>query len=216
MTAPQSTILAFDRFEIDIARSELRENGAPLAVEPQVFDVLRFLAQNAGQTLSRDDLIEAVWGGRIVSDSAISTRIKDARAVLGDDGATQRFIRTIPKRGFRFEAELSTPMAPVAPPLPTRSSKPSIAVLPFRNLSQDPEQGYFSDGITDDIITDLSRFRELFVSARYSSFAYRDSEVPLPEIAEALGVQYVVHGSIRRAEPHQRRDTDTKRPSLNG
>ncbi len=195
MGADGDRIFRFERFEVDLTRNELRRDGTPISVEPQVFDVLSVFVRNNGQILTRDDLIEEVWGGRIVSDSAISTRIKDARAVLGDDGTTQRFIRTLPKRGFIFEAEV-TAGSPVnlAP-----STKPSIAILPFRNLSGDPEQAYFSDGITDDIITDLSRFRELFVSARYSSFAYRDSAAPLTEIAETLGVQYIVNGSVRRA-----------------
>ena len=114
-------ILAFDRFEIDVARGEFREDGKVRAIEPQVFDVLRFLAQNPGRILTRDDFIEAIWGGRIVSDSAISTRIKDARAALGDDGRSQTYIRTIPKRGFRFDLD-TKPVSPLADtPLPTPS-----------------------------------------------------------------------------------------------
>jgi hypothetical protein len=123
--------------------------------------------------LSRDDLIEAVWDGRIVSDSAIASCINTARKILGDDGIAQKIIRTIPKRGFRFEIKAEA----AAPPLP---NKPSIAVLPFENMSGDAEQAYFSDGITDDIITEMSRHKELFVIARHSSFAFRDPTCPCP------------------------------------
>lgn len=187
--------IAFDEFEIDPARGELRRAGAPVPVEPQVLDLITHLAANTGRVVSRDEIIEAVWGGRIVSDSAISTRINAARAVLGDDGSTQRLIKTVPRRGYRFEAALRAAMAPSHP----LSDKPSVAVLPYQNLSGDPEQAYFSDGITDDIITDLGRYTELFVIARHSSFAYRSRTDSLASIAESLGVQYMVDGSVRRA-----------------
>ncbi len=185
--------IAFDEFEIDPARGELRRAGAPVAIEPQVLDLIAHLAGRPGQIVTRDELIAHVWGGRIVSDSAISTRINAARAALGDDGAAQRIIKTVPRRGFRFEAAIRD-----APGTPGARDKPSVAVLPFQNLSGDPEQTYFSDGITDDIITDLARYAELFVIARHSSFAYRDSDLSLVEIAKALQVQYFAEGSVRR------------------
>ncbi len=194
MSAPQSPV-AFGDCVVDLARRELRRDGAPVAVEPQVFDLIAHLAAHPGEIVTRDDLIEHVWGGRIVSDSAIASRINAARAALGDDGTAQRYIKTVPRRGFRFEADLQAP-SDAAPQLP---DKPSIAILPFRNMSGDPEQTYFSDGITDDIITALSRYQELFVIARHSSFAYRDSAMPLSAIARELGVQYIAEGSVRRA-----------------
>ncbi len=182
--------------KLDLDRGEIRRDGAPISVEPQVFALIAYLATNPGRILSRDDLIEAVWDGRIVSDSAIASRINTARKILGDDGSAQKIIRTIPKRGFRFEADV-TPAAP--DDAVATSGKPSIAVLAFRNLSGDPEQAYFSDGITDDIIIELTRHRELFVIARQSSFAYRDSSTPMSEIARLLGVQYLLEGSVRRS-----------------
>ncbi len=118
--------IAFDEFEIDPARGELRRAGAPVAIEPQVLDLIAHLAGRPGQIVTRDELIAHVWGGRIVSDSAISTRINAARAALGDDGAAQRLIKTVPRRGFRFEVAVRD--AAGAPP-PTRD-KPSVAVLP--------------------------------------------------------------------------------------
>jgi TolB-like protein/thioredoxin-like negative regulator of GroEL len=195
-----SDVLAFEDFRLDTARGELSRGGAPIQVEPQVLDLIAHLALNPGVVISRDDLIQAVWHGRIVSDSAISSRINAARTALGDDGATQRLIKTIPRRGFRFEVDVrfeNTPLAEAASP--ATGGKPSIAVLPFENLSGDPEQRYFSDGITDDVITELSRYDELLVIARYSSFAFRGSPLPTGEIARELGVDYLVEGSIRRS-----------------
>lgn len=192
MGGTESQIVKIGAIELDFSRGEVRQDGAPVAIEPQVFTLIAYLAKHPGQVLSRDDLIEAVWDGRIVSDSAIASRINTARKILGDDGSAQKIIRTIPKRGFRFEIEAE----PAAPPLP---DKPSIAVLPFENMSGDAEQSYFSDGITDDIITEMSRHKELFVIARHSSFAFRNPDRPLSEIAHALGVQYIAEGSVRRA-----------------
>jgi TolB-like protein/Flp pilus assembly protein TadD len=188
-------VIAFDRFEIDLARGELRRSGAAVPVEPQVLDLIAYLARNPGKVLSRDDLIAAVWRGRIVSDSTISSRINAARAALGDDGTAQRYIRTVPRRGFLFEAETR---GTVAPPRDAGANLPSVAVLPFANMSGDPDQAYLSDGITDDIITELSRFGELRIIARHSAFAYRDAALPPSAVADALGVQYLVEGSVRR------------------
>lgn len=189
-------LITFEDFEVDLARRELRKAGVPVSVEPQVFDLVALLSASPGELFSRDDLIRDVWGGRIVSDSAIASRINAARAALGDNGQAQRLIKTIPRKGFRFETGARGAGVASSPGI---SDKPSVAVLPFQNLSGDPEQAYFSDGITDDIITDLSRYAELFISARHSSFAYRDMDTPIAEIARGLGVQYIVEGSVRRA-----------------
>lgn len=196
MESVENRWIAFGDFELDLIGRELRRNGKPVAVEPQVLDLVAYFAAHPGEVLSRDNLIDAVWGGRIVSDSAISTRINAARSALGDNGSIQRVIRTIPRRGFRFELETAVPKIPMAFTLP---DKPSIAVLPFQNLSNDRDHVYFSDGITDDIITDLSRYDELFVIARHSSFTYRDANTPAIQIARELGVQYIADGSVRRA-----------------
>lgn len=188
------TILFLD-FRLDSVQGELFHAGDRVAVEPQVLDLIAYLAENSGKVVSRDDLIEHVWGGRIVSDSAIASRLNAARVALGDDGTAQKVIKTIPRRGYRFEV----PVSNAEHPRPVYPDKPSIAVLPFDNLSGDPDQSYFSDGVTDDIITDLSRYSELFVVARHSSFAYRNTQKPVAEIARELGVQYIVEGSVRRA-----------------
>ncbi|MDH3264149.1 MAG: winged helix-turn-helix domain-containing tetratricopeptide repeat protein [Paracoccaceae bacterium] len=195
-----SRVLHFGEIRIELARGEITRAGTPVPVEPQVLDLIVHLASNPGRVVSRDEIIDAVWQGRIVSDSAISSRINAARTALGDDGSAQKVIRTVPRRGYLFVPEVAA--AETATPAPAEEAlpdKPSIAVLPFQNMSGDPEQAYFSDGITDDIITDLSRYGELFVIARHSSFAYRDPSTPTREIAGELGVRYIAEGSVRRA-----------------
>ena len=193
MASTSEAILAVGDAQLDLAAGELRRNGVVVEVEPQVFALIAHLAARPGALVSRDELIVAVWGGRIVSDSAIATRINAARAALGDDGKAQRVIQTLPRRGFRFVGE-NNPAPELSLP-----DKPSIAVLPFNNMSGDPEQEFFSDGITDDIITELARYDELFVIARHSSFAYKGRTIDLREIARELGVQYVLEGGVRRS-----------------
>src|SRR5215471_5577005 len=163
-----------------------------------------------------DDLITSVWDGRIVSESTLTSRINAARKAVGDSGEGQKLIRTIARRGFRFVGEVLTPSnghqpAPVVGPTPEKlherrrpglppSDRPAIAVLPFLNMSGDPEQEYFSDGISEDIITALSKLRWFFVIARNSSFIYKGKAVHLRQIAEELGVGYVVEGSVRKSD----------------
>jgi DNA-binding winged helix-turn-helix (wHTH) protein len=145
------------------------------SVEPQVFDLLEFLIRNRDRMVSRDDVLAAVWNGRIVSESTLASRINAARSAIGDNGEDQRLIRTVLRKGIRFvgavreEQELAATgvaaeQAKVVLPLPDR---PSIAVLPFSNMSGDPEQDYFADGMSEDIITGLSKLRWFFVIARF-------------------------------------------------
>jgi TolB-like protein len=192
---------------------ELRRGQEPIAVEPQVFDLLIFLVQNRDRVVSKDDLIASVWGGRVVSDSTLTSRINAARKAVGDSGSEQKLIRTIARKGLRFvgdvhirpmglepQTDMHEPSHP-ALPLPDR---PAIAVLPFINMSGDPEQEYFSDGISEDIITALSKLRWFFVIARNSSFTYKGKAVHMKQIAEELGVGYVVEGSVRKGGEYVR------------
>nr|WP_283949878.1 winged helix-turn-helix domain-containing tetratricopeptide repeat protein [Limobrevibacterium gyesilva] len=186
----------------------MRRGCEPVAVEPQVFDLLVYLAQNRDRVVSKDDLIASVWGGRIVSDSTLSSRISAARKAVGDSGEDQKLIRTIPRKGLRFVGAVCTrpnggrtaPDARHAQPRPALPlpDRPAIAVLPFTNMSGDPEQEYFSDGISEDIITALSKLRWFLVIARNSSFIYKGKAVHIRQVAEALGVGYVVEGSVRK------------------
>ena len=195
----------FDNYTLDADRRELRCGSDSVAVQPQVFDLLVYLVQNRERVVSRDDLIASVWDGRIVSESTLTSRINLARIALGDSGRDQKLIRTIPRKGLRFVGAVSEPSngirpvlerPPSAAPLPDR---PAIAVLPFINMSGDPEQEYFSDGISEDIITALSKLRWFFVIARSSSFTYKGKAVHLKQIAEELGVGYVLEGSVRKS-----------------
>lgn len=195
-------ILAFEDFELDAGRRELRKSSETVSLEPQVFDVLLFLVENRDRVVSKDDLFAGVWDGRIVSDSALSSRITAVRQAIGDSGESQRLIRTIPRKGFRFvgEVQSAAASAPVrAAAAPSLPDKPSIAVLPFSNMSGDAEQEYFADGITEDLITALSQFRWFFVIARGSSFIYKNRTVDIKQIGRELGVRYVLEGSVRKA-----------------
>src|ERR1700722_17737795 len=173
--------LSFGDYEIDVERRELRRAKTPVHVEPQVFDLLVYLVQNRDRVVSKDDLIATVWGGRAVSDSTLTSRINAARKAVGDSGDAQKPIRTIARKGFRFvgdghpppgESAQAPSREPARPALPL-PDRPAIAVLPFTNMTDDPAQEYFSDGISEDIITALSKLRWFFVIARNSSFVYK-------------------------------------------
>ena len=193
MVRSESPQIRFDDCDIDTAAFELRRGGNICAVEPQVLELLIYLARHPDRLITKDDLIRDVWGGRLVSDSTLASRIKSARRAIGDDGAQQRRIKTVHGRGVRFFGGGIGPGKPASEP-----HWPVIAVLPFANLSGDPYQDFFADGVTEDILTDLSRFRELRVVARDSSFRFRDVGADLQGIGRQLGADYLVTGSIRR------------------
>ena len=184
--------------EIDEAAAVLRRDGENVAVEPQVFELIAHLARNAGRLVTRDELTAAVWGGRIVSDSVISTRINAARRALGDDGTAQRIIKTVHGRGFRYLLPAG-PAPDEAAARDTVSSTASIAILPFENLSPDPAHGFFGDGLAEEIITTLSKISNIFVIARQSSFSYRGRAVDVRDVGRELGVRHVLEGSVRAA-----------------
>ena len=205
-------IYRFGSFELDTDRFELRKDGAPVAVEPQVFALLALLVSNSERMISKEEMNEQIWSGRIVSEAALSSRIKSVRQALGDDGKSQRLIRTVHGKGFRFVGELASlesdgtanrdmPGSFVDAEQSGQGSlaRPTIAVLPFANMSGDSGQEYFSDAITQDIITHLSKHRWLDVVARNTSFGYKGTSVDVRQVARDLGVSYVVEGSVRRS-----------------
>jgi TolB-like protein len=200
----------FEDYTLDTDRRELHRGGNAVSITPQTFDLLDYLIRNRERVVSKDDLIGVVWNGRIVSDAALTTRINGARSAIGDTGEEQRLIKTLPRKGFRFvgvvrEEQASTSVAaadaPIEPRKPSLAlpDKPSIAVLPFQNLSADPEQEYFADGVVEDITMALSLFRWLFVIARNSSFTYKGRPVDVKQVSRELGVRYVLEGSVRKA-----------------
>ena len=197
---------AFDDHLLDPDRRELTRRSKPVAVGPQVFDLLMYLVRNRTQVVSKDDLIAAVWGGRIVSESTMTSHINALRKAIGDSGEEQRLVRTIARKGYRFvgdvrevdAAESAAAIKPHGPAL-TLPDRPSIAVLPFLNLSGDPAQDYFVDGVVDDIISALSRMSSLFVIARNSSFTYKGRAVDVKQVGRDLGVRYILEGSLRQA-----------------
>ena len=204
----------FDDYVLDLDRRELTRESTAIAIGPQVFDLLIYLVQNRERVVSKDNLLDAVWGGRIVSESTLTSHINAVRKAIGDSGEEQRLVRTIARKGFRFVGEVSEAHASdgVNPPKPEPAArdeatpparalpdKPSIAVLAFQNLSGDPEQEYFADGVVEDIITALSRIRWLFVIARNSSFTYKGRAVDVKQVGRELNVRYILEGSVRRS-----------------
>ena len=195
----------FESYALDTDRRELRNGPNLVALEPQVFDLLSYLIEHRERVVSKDDLLEAIWEGRSVSESSMTSRINAARTAIGDTGEQQRLIKTLLRKGFRFVASvLEEGPKPEGAARPRSDGlalpdKPSIAVLPFANMSGDAEQEYFADGMVEEIITALSHLRWLFVIARNSSFAYKGRHVDVKQIGRELGVRYVLEGSVRKA-----------------
>jgi TolB-like protein len=204
----------FGDFELDTARVELRARGETRHVEPQVFALLALLVENRERVVSKDEIVEKVWDGRIVSESAVSSRVKSARKALDDDGRVQRLIRTVHGQGLRFVAEVKASLAdPITAEPAGRSSqgtdgsvlhtaRPSIAVLPFRLVGGSDRHAGIAEALPHDLIAELSRLRWLFVTARGSSFRLRDAHTDMREVGRLLGVQYALSGMMEVTDRH--------------
>jgi TolB-like protein/Tfp pilus assembly protein PilF len=202
----------FEEYTFDTNLRELHRGADVISVTPQVFDLLEYLIRNRERVVSKDDLINSVWNGRVVSDAALTTRLNGARSAIGDTGEKRRLIKTLPRKGFRFIGAVHEDDGrTVAPPgsaaqsgagMPIRTSAPrlSIVVLPFANIGGDPEQEYFADGLTDDLTTDLSQWAGTFVIARSTASNYKGKAVDTLQIGLKLNVRYVVQGSVRRSK----------------
>jgi DNA-binding winged helix-turn-helix (wHTH) protein len=203
----KNKVLEFDGFDVDLDAALLRSQGRVIETEPQVFELIAFLCTNSGRLIGYDEIIDKVWHGRIVSDAAIATRINAARKALGDDGTAQRVIKTVRGRGLRFQLAPASASdnsdSDVVPRL--HLDGPSIAVLPFHNMSSDVEQDYFADGIAEDIITGLSRVSQFFVIARNSTFAYKGKTIDVRQVGRELGVSLAAEFASRASSSMQAR-----------
>jgi adenylate cyclase len=197
-------LYSFEDFAFDTDRRELRRGALPVAVEPQVFDLLEFLIGNRHRVVSKDDLLATVWCGRIVSDSTLFSRINAARRAIGDTGEEQRLIRTITGKGVRFVGIVREQRAMPEALVPAAAPRLSLVVLPFANLSSDPDLEYIADGITDDLTTDLSRMSGSFVIARNTAFTYKGRSTDVKQLGRELCVRYVLEGSVRRTNDRVR------------
>jgi len=193
--------ISFGRFRLDLARRELRRDERLVRLGSRALHILCVLAAAGGKVVTKDELMERVWAGVVVEEHNIQVHISALRRALAEDGDGESRIVTVSGRGYRLHRAreprnagntAGEPSAPVA-------EQPSLAVLPFLNLSGDPEQEYFADGMVEEIITALSRIRWLFVIARNSSFTYKGQAVDVKQVGRELGVRYVLEGSVRKA-----------------
>ena len=206
--------LRFQSFTLDLQRLCLRGPAGEVDLRPKSFEVLRYLAEHAGRVVPKEEMIRAVWPDVTVTDESLTRCISEVRRAFGDDA--QEIIKTVSRRGYLFDSPdlaggqtESVPDTEAAPPShrrgnrlaaqPASHDRPSIAVLPFANMSGDPEQEYFSDGITEDIITDLSKISGLFVVARNTTFTYKGKPVNVRQVSEDLNVKFILEGSVRKA-----------------
>jgi TolB-like protein/Flp pilus assembly protein TadD len=199
-------VFRIENFTLDADRRSLQRDGRHVQLRPQAMEVLCYLAKNPGRMVSKEELFEVIWPGIAVTDDSLVQCIRDVRQALED--SEHRIVKTVPRRGYLFAGQIwrdqTQPSAPASrprieqPPLPL-PDRPSIAVLPFANMSDDPDQEYFADGMSEDLITGLARIRWLFVIARNSTFVYKGRAVDVKQVARALGVRYVLEGSVRRA-----------------
>ena len=190
-------IYRFGDFRLDTASNEMTQAGQPVAVEPQVFAIIAHLVAHRDRVVSKDELLDAVWQGRVVSDATLNTRINQVRGALGDDGKRQAAIKTLPRRGFRFllPVEQETDSAPVN----TADSTPSIAVLPFRNLSRDPQHDFLGDALAEDLTTALARVRLYRVVSLDSARALALGGAEPSRIGAELKSTFVVSGGVTLA-----------------
>src|SRR5581483_6388212 len=178
--------------------NSMSSEGRTVRLEPKVMGVLLCLAQHPGETLYKEQLFQAVWTKTVVTEEVLKRCIAELRRAFNDDARDPRIIETISKRGYRLLAPVS---APVAATVPAESAvSDSIVVLPFMNMSADPENEYFADGITEEIIDALAQIQELRVVARSSAFSFKGKHVDLRSVGKQLNVRTVIEGSVRRAD----------------
>jgi TolB-like protein len=193
---------SFGPFRLDLGRRELVRDEKPVRLGSRALDILCVLASAEGEVVSKDELMARVWPGTVVEENNIQVHVSALRKVFSEGGDGQTFLVTVPGRGYRLiglqqahrtEPDASARVQSMPPP-----DKPSIAVLPFANMSGDPEQEYFVDGMVEEIITALSKVRWLLVIARNSSFTYKGKTIDVKLVGREVGVRYVLQGSVRK------------------
>jgi TolB-like protein len=206
-TPVMATIHEFGPFRLDTGTGILFRGGEPTVLGQRAVALLQLLLEQAGKPVSKNALIEVAWPGIAVDDSNLAVQIAALRRVFSEVAGGAQWIETLPRRGYRYVGPPVTDISAAGPDQPfaiAMPDKPSIAVLPFANLSVDPEQEYFADGMVDDIITGLSRIKWLFVIARHSTFTYKGRATDVKQVGRELGVRYVLEGSIRKASDRVR------------
>lgn len=193
--------VCFGRFCLDLRHRKLTGDGAPIELKSRAFDILCVLASAHGEVVSKDEIMAKVWPGLTVEESNVQVHISALRKALGEKRDSPGHLFTVSGRGYRLVGVGASPAAPTPEPSEARPlpDRPSIAVLPFQNMSSDPEQEYFADGMVEDIVIGLSRIKWLSVIARNSSFAYKGRAVDVRQIGRDLDVRYVLEGSVRKA-----------------
>ena len=206
----------FGPFRLLAERRELLLNDTTVKVGARALDILLVLLKRHGRLVTKDELMSEVWPGRVVEENNLQAQISVLRKVLAADSDGERYLQTVPGRGYRFVAPVEHERSAGGAIIEVNArrdapsgraplhSKPAIAVIPFINLSSDPQQEYFSDGITDDIVTELSRFSELRVIASNSSFKLKGRDVDVRQVGSQLGVSYLLEGSVRKVGQHVR------------
>src|SRR5271169_1294251 len=200
-----TAIYAFGPFRLDVAAGILFRGAEPVALGQRAVALLQILVEGEGNPISKDRLIESAWPGLAIEESNLPVQIAALRRVFAEEPGGDSWIETLPRRGYRYvgpvavkEQENQSAAGNEQPALAPHN-KPSLAVMPFTNMSGDPEQEYFADGIVEDIITGLSRIKWLFVIARNSSFIYKGKAVDVRQVGRELGVRYVLEGGVRKA-----------------
>jgi TolB-like protein/Tfp pilus assembly protein PilF len=196
------SVVRFGHFEVDLSTDQLRKHGVRLRLFCQSFEVLRVLLEHAGEIVIREDLRRRLWPENVFVDfeNNLNTAVARLREALGDSAEHPRFIETLPRRGYRFIGNVFARPSAAAQQAPLQRAR--LVVLPFVNLTGDPAQEYFSDAITDEIITELASLapEQLAVIARTTAMHYKDSHKEVSRIGRELGVDYVVEGSVRHTE----------------
>ena len=195
-----SRIYRFADCVVDPGLRQVHRDGVSVEPQPKALDLLVYLIEHRDRVVDKDELLAELWSGVVVSESALTQAIRKARSLVGDDGTRQAMIRTVSRRGFRFVAELDPDPAQSTAPgfVDDNAAMPSVAVLPFVDMSQERDQEYFCDGMAEEVINELTRNAGLHVASRTSAFAFKNRQTDIRDIGSQLGVASVLEGSVRK------------------